>query len=115
MIKTCPELSYPVVTLSQFATNPATIHYDAVCGIFQYLSGTCDDGLTHTRPELLTWGPAVKHKPLSSQTTYRIDEHVRKEILQTLYGYGDANWAMDIRHRHSISGMVFFLAGAVIA
>jgi hypothetical protein len=37
MITTRPELSYPVVKLSQFATSPATIHYDAVSGIFQYL------------------------------------------------------------------------------
>jgi hypothetical protein len=27
----------------------------------------------------------------------------------------DSDWAMDIRHRRSISGMVFFLGGAVIA
>jgi hypothetical protein len=32
-----------------------------------------------------------------------------------MYGYSDADWAMDIRHHHSISGMVFFLAGAVVA
>jgi hypothetical protein len=82
---------------------------------FQYLSGTRDDGLTYTRPEPLTWGPVVKHKPLRSQSTYRIDEHVPKENLQTLYGCSDADWAMDIRHRRSISGMVFFFAGAVIA
>jgi hypothetical protein len=51
MITTRPELSYPVVKLSQFATSPATIHYDAVYGIFQYLSGTHDDDITYTRPE----------------------------------------------------------------
>jgi hypothetical protein len=37
MIKTWPEFSYPVIKLSQFAISPATIHYDAVYGIFQYL------------------------------------------------------------------------------
>jgi hypothetical protein len=46
MITTRPEFSYPVVKLSQFSTNPATIHYDAVYGIFKYLSGMRDDGLT---------------------------------------------------------------------
>jgi hypothetical protein len=59
----------------------------------------------------LTWAPVVKQ----SQPTDRIDEHVPKENLQMLYGYSESNWAMDIRHRRSISGMVFSLAGAVIA
>jgi hypothetical protein len=108
-------LSYPVVKLSQFATSPATIHYDAVYGIFQYLSGTRDDGLTYTRPEPMTSGPVLKHTPLRSQPTDRIDEHVPTDNLMTLYGYSDADWAMDIRHRRSISGMVLFLAGAVVA
>jgi hypothetical protein len=86
MITTQPELSYPVVKLSQFATSTATIHYDAVYGIFQYLSGTHDDGLTYTRPEPLTWGPVLKHTPLRSQPTDRIDEHAPTENLTTLYG-----------------------------
>jgi hypothetical protein len=50
VITTRPELSYLIFELSQFSTNPATINYDAVYGIFQYLSGTRDDGLTYTYP-----------------------------------------------------------------
>jgi hypothetical protein len=115
MITTRPELSYPVVKLSQFATSPATIHYDAVHVIFQYLSGTRNDGITYTRPEPMTLGPVLKHTPLRSQPTERLDEHVPTENLTTLYGYSDADWAMYIRHRRSISGMVLFIAGAVVA
>jgi hypothetical protein len=115
MITTRPELYYPVVKLSQFATSPATIHYDAVYGIFQYLSGTRNAGLTYTRPAHITSGPVLKHTPLRSQPTDRLDEHVPTKNLVTLYGYSDADWDMDIRHRRSISGMVFFLAGAVVA
>jgi hypothetical protein len=115
MITTRPELSYPVVKLSQFATSPATIHYDAVYGIFQYLSGKRDDGLTYTRPDTLAWGAVLKHAHLRSQPTNRIDEHVPIENLKTLFGYSNADWAMDLRHRRSISGMVFFLSGAVVS
>jgi hypothetical protein len=114
-ITTRPESSYPVVKLSQFATSPATIHYNAVYGIFQYLSGTHDDGITYTLPDTLTWGPVLKHTHLLSHPTNRIDEHVPIENLKTLYGYSDADWAMDIRHRRSISGVLLFLAGVVVA
>jgi hypothetical protein len=48
MITTRPEISYPVVKLSQFSSNPAKVHYDAVYGIFQYLFGTRKDDLTYT-------------------------------------------------------------------
>jgi hypothetical protein len=96
MITTRPELSYPVGKLSQFATSPATIHYDAVYGIFQYLSGTRNNVLTYTRPEPMTLGPVLKHTPLRSQPTDRLDEYVPTENLMTLYGYSDADWAMDI-------------------
>jgi hypothetical protein len=74
-----------------------------------------DDGLTYTRPEPLTWGPVVKHKYIRSHPTDRIDEHIPKENLQTLYGYNNVAWDMDIRHRRCISGIAFFLAGAVSA
>jgi hypothetical protein len=115
MITTCPELSYPIVKLSQFATNLAMIHYDAVYGIFEYLSVTYNDGLTYTMPEPTTWVPVVKHTHICSKPTDRVDEHAPEENLHTMYGYSDADWAMYIRHHRSISGMVFFLAGAVVA
>jgi hypothetical protein len=86
MITTCPELSYPIIKLSQFAFNPATIHCDDVYGIFQYLYRTRGDGLAYTRPKPLTWGPVVKHMPLQYQPTDRIDEHIPEENLQMLYG-----------------------------
>jgi hypothetical protein len=63
----------------------------------------------------MMWGPKEKYTPLHSQPTDRVDEHVPKENLHTVYGYSNANWVMDIRHRCSISGMVVFLAGAVVA
>jgi hypothetical protein len=45
----------------------------------------------------------------------RNEEHIPSENLTTLYGYSGSDWEMDIRHRRSISGMVFSLGGAVIA
>jgi hypothetical protein len=115
MITTRPEISYPVVKLSQFSSNPAKVHYDAVYGIYQYLFGKRNDGLTYTRTVTTDWGPIITHVPLRSQPMDRKEEHTPAENLTTLYGYSDSDWAMGIRHRRSISGMVFFLGGAVIA
>jgi hypothetical protein len=47
MITCRPEISFPVTKLSQFATAPAKLHYDAVKRIFRYLNGTLDHGLTY--------------------------------------------------------------------
>jgi hypothetical protein len=53
IITTQPEFSYPVVKLSQFATSPATIHYDAVYGVFSIF------------PEhAMTILPTLVHNPL---------------------------------------------------
>jgi hypothetical protein len=46
MITCCPDLSFPVVKLSQFPTSPSALHYTAVKRVFRYLSGTIDHGLT---------------------------------------------------------------------
>jgi hypothetical protein len=115
MITTRPEILYPVIKLNQFSSNPAKLHYDAVYGIFQYLFGTRNDGLTYTRKVPIEWAPFVIHVPLRSQPMDCKDEHIPTEKLATLYGYSDSDWVMDIRNHRSISGMIFFLGGAVIA
>jgi hypothetical protein len=115
MITTRPEISYPVVKLSQFSSNTAKVNYDAVYGIFQYLFGTRNDGITYTLTVPTDWGPIITHVPLRSQPMDRKEEDIPTENITTLYGYSDSDWAMYIRHRRSISGMVFFLGGAVIA
>ena len=51
MITCCPEISFPVIKLSQFSTHPAALHYQAVKRVFKYLAGTLDPhGLTYWRP-----------------------------------------------------------------
>jgi hypothetical protein len=104
MITTRPELSYPVVMLSQYASRPAFIYYDAVFGIFQYLSCTLNDGLAYTHTLTTTYGPIIKNAPLRSTPTDRVDEHIPNE----------GAWVTDICHRRFISGMVLFLSGTVV-
>jgi hypothetical protein len=70
MITTRPEISYPVVKLSQFSSNPAKVHYDAVYGIFQYLFGTRNDGLAYTRKIPSDWGHVPLYLPGFIATPY---------------------------------------------
>jgi hypothetical protein len=82
MITTRPEISYPVVKLSQFSSNPAKVHYDAVSGIFQYLFGTRNDDITYTRTVPTYWGPVITHVPLRSHPMDRKEEHIPLRISQ---------------------------------
>jgi hypothetical protein len=120
MITCRPELSFPVVKLSQFSAHPAKVHYDAVRHIFSFLAGTKDYGLTywrktphdglpkHPAPPMLA-APADRHM---FHDTSDADAH---STPNAIVSYVDSDWAADIRHRRSISGIIFKLAGAAIA
>jgi hypothetical protein len=69
----------------------------------------------YTRKIPTDWAPVITHVPLRSQPMDRKEEHIPSENLTTIYGYSDSDSAMESRHRRSISGMVFFLGGALIA
>ena len=45
MITCRPDISFPLIKLSQYSTNPAEEHYQAVKQIFRYLKATKSDGL----------------------------------------------------------------------
>jgi hypothetical protein len=70
MITTRSEISYHVVKLSQFSSNPAKVHYDDVYGIFQYLFGTRNDGLAYTRKIPSDWGHVPLYLPGFIATPY---------------------------------------------
>jgi hypothetical protein len=120
MITCRPEISFPVTKLSQFATAPAKLHYDAVKRIFRYLNGTLDHGLTYWRTTPHASLPSLS-PPLRLQATvdlplsHDVSDATEKYISTAVLGYVDSDWASDIRHRRSISGIVFKLAGAAIA
>ncbi|CAA7270185.1 unnamed protein product [Cyclocybe aegerita] len=45
-VGTQPDITFAILTLSQFLNNPGHIHWEAVKRVFRYLSGTKDLGLT---------------------------------------------------------------------
>ena len=122
MITTRPEVSFPVTNNKlRISTAPAALHDQAVKPVFrQYLNSTADDGLTYWRPTAHVFLPALPLPPrlaaaVDHPLPHDVSDAVEKYSPSAVLGYVDSNWATDIRHRRSISGIVFKLAGAAIA
>ena len=50
MVTCCPDISLPLIKLSQFNGQPAKIYYEELKHLFKYLKATIDDGLYYWRP-----------------------------------------------------------------
>jgi hypothetical protein len=83
------DISFPVICLARFTSNPGLVHWQALVRIFQYLEGTSTMKLTYGKMGTAT-------APL-------------------MYGYSDADWATsDVDDRRTCIGYIIFLAGGPI-
>jgi len=85
MLCTRPDLAFTISQISQFSSNPSTIHESAAKRALRYLNGTRNFGITF--------------------------DGNRGLVLE---GYSDADWGAG-EDRKSISGYVFTLAGGAIS
>ena len=69
MVTCCPDISFPLIKLSQYSSNPAEEHYEALKHIFRYVKATSDDGLYYWRPKPQNNLPALPF-PTTSSSTY---------------------------------------------
>jgi len=116
MITCRPDISFATVKLSQFASNPAEIHYKAVKDVFRYLRATKDFGIYYWKEKLDSRLPTVAlPSRYSNETDVNLTHDVSHIPSRALSGYVDSDWASDIRHRRSVSGIGFKLAGGVVA
>ncbi|GFH45233.1 hypothetical protein CTEN210_01707 [Chaetoceros tenuissimus] len=113
MITCRPDISYPVIKLSQYSNNPAKEHYQAIKEIYQYLAQTEDDGIHYWRKDD---NNELPHMPIPT-----IKSELRQENTDTpddepsqAKAYVDSDWAADTNHRKSISGFVISLAGGTV-
>ena len=113
---TCrPDISYPIIKLSQYSTKPARIHFEALRGIYQYLKNTREEGIHYWRtmprldlplaPNPTTLTDYNNYTPHSSKSTTNPD------ILDIEV---DASYAGDTQHRKSVTGIIARLAGGTI-
>ncbi|KAI2501046.1 hypothetical protein MHU86_13400 [Fragilaria crotonensis] len=107
-----PEISLSTTKLSQYGTNPASVHYDAVKTIFAFLNNTRDDGLIYWRqcPRMdLPEAPLPTPHSTSANALPTLHTNPTQPIA-----FSDSDWGSDFSHRRSISGMIIMLSGAAI-
>ena len=113
---TCrPDISYAVTKLSQYSTRPARIHFEACKHVYKYLHATKNEGIYYWRQK------PREDLPITSWPTPRRDENYSPKGPETvqnkdniLVGAVDADYAGDIEHRKSVSGVILKLAGGAV-
>ena len=115
MITCRPDISFATIKLSQYANNPAEIHYTALQNVFRYLRNSVADGLHFWRLTPLTRFELIPSKTprLYHMTNCHQDQEQTPENVAM--SYVDSDWASDTSHRRSVSGMAVLYAGAVVA
>ena len=111
---TCrPDISYPLINLSQYSSNPAVEHYKAVKQLLRYIKATKNDGIyfwqKHIRDDL----PDL---PLPKQSTenYNVDPNTHIDSSDIIHGLVDSDWGGDSNHRRSVTGIIIKYAGGTI-
>ena len=109
---TCrPDILYCIIKLSQYNTKPARIHYLAVKRIFRYLRDTISDGLHYWRQRLDNTLPDSPCPPILHDNH---DVQTPQASPSQPIGFVDSDWAGDMSHRRSISGVCLCFAGAPV-
>ena len=113
MVTCRPDISYPLIKLSQYSANPVEEHYIAVNDTFYYLRATATDGIYYWRPSKHNDLPTLP-LPESSPSSHIPEPSSRADTPLDLVGAVDADWAGDTTHQKSITGIVLRLAGGTI-
>ena len=113
MISCRPDISFPLIKLSQYSNKPAKIHYEAVKHLLQYLFETPDEGLYYWRSEEHEQLPPLPF-PDTTQQNYTPSQETQPDSTTTMHAAVDADWAGDTTHRKSVTGITLRLAGGTI-
>jgi hypothetical protein len=109
------DIAPAIIKLSQYSTQPAKCHYQALKNLMVYLHlhATRLDGLYYWRPEPNMDLPDVPlPKTISSHAQLKDNQDFTQPTK--LDGASNSTWATDRRHRRSTGGIVFFYAGGAV-
>ena len=116
-LTTCrPDISYPVIKLSQYSIRPNRIHFEAVKLIYRYLHATKDEGIYYWRKTPRLDLPPGNIPHLKRDANYKEDDiHEREQPGHSiLFGAVDSDYGGDTTHRKSVSGIILRIAGGTI-
>ena len=111
MVTCRPDIAFPVTKLSQYSTNPSSIHYEVVKQLFYNLNCANHKGILFWRAEECS---DLQPSPISHETETVDPEFKIKDSPSTLKAANDANWGGDTTHRRSVAGFALKLAGGTI-
>ena len=111
MVTCRPDISFPLIKLSQYSANPAPIHYEAAKEILRYLACTSSDGIIYWRNK-----PRTDLSPPSEtfDTETAEAEALTQDESDRLKSAADADWGGDVSHRRSVTGFALKLAGGAV-
>ena len=113
MITCRPDISFPLIKLSQYSNAPAMEHYTAVKQIFRYVKATKTEGIYFWRKEPRTDLPDLPLPHVTTQT-HDVDPTTHCDSATTIHGALDSDWAGDTNHRKSVTGYTIKYAGGTI-
>jgi len=113
---TCrPDISFPLIKLSQHSTKPSRLHFEAVRGIYAYLKQTQEVGIHYWRPKPRMDLPLKdRPTPLTDYNNYVPDPDKQPTDPSLIQLHVDAAYANDPNHRRSVTGILARLAGGTI-
>ena len=113
MVTCRPDISFPLIKLSQYSSAPARAHFQGVQGIFNYLRKTISEGIyfwrkipRHDLPE----GDIPQCKESNNYTPQTREQPNADDIRATV----DSDYAGDTSHRRSVTGITVKIAGGCI-
>ena len=113
MVTCRPDISFPLIKLSQYSTTPAEEHYLAIKQLFKYVKATKHEGIYfwRRRPRNdLPFAPL----PKTTTSTYSIGEQFLIDDPNTMHGTVDSDWGGDTNHRKSVTGIIIKFCGGTI-
>ena len=114
---TCrPDISYPVIKLSQYSTRPTRAHFEAVKDVYRYLKATEKDGIHFWRKEPRLDLPYHPPPTLNNDNNYNEEDiHERQQKHhKIMFGAVDSDYGGDTEHRKSVTGIILRMAGGTI-
>ena len=107
------DISYPLIKLSQYSTKLALEHFTALQGLFKYLKDTIDDGIYFWRQVPRKYKP-IGHLPTCVQSNSYEPKTREQLIPDNVRATVDSDYANDVSHRKSVTGIIIKIRGACI-